>query len=327
MRVHDNYGENTMKQRLVAAVAASAAVLLTYAGSAAAVTTELKPAEIERGADIAIPHVEGKTLVDGDIRIGFADRPSLLGVAGDAYIVALAAPDRVLRVNANGTRKELFRGAGVWESRLSANGGRLARMIADQDRSLLQVIDTATGARVLSKRFALPLVSVLDYRGHRLVLSTFTSAAERTWIWSTKDGFVRVVAQRAGYLADLANDRVAIYTKDPYQGGCSKLITISRPTQLVWSSCTERIAALSPSATRMATIHILSDGLGPNKVTLRGGHGRALASYTAKWFGGIQFESDQAVLLETNGAKYAAIVRCTPTDCERATDLSPTPEY
>ena len=316
-----------MKHRLVAAVAASAAVLLTYAGSAAAVTTELRPAQIERGPDIAIPHVEGKTLVDGNVRIGFGQRPWLLGVAGDAYIVALGAPDRVVRVTSTGTRTELFRGAGVWDSQLSANGVRLARMIGGEDRSLLQIIDTATGERVLTKRFALPWVGVLDYRGQRLVLSSFTSAAERTWIWSTKDGFVRVVAEKAGYLADLANDRLAVYTKDPYQGGCSKLITISRPTQLVWSSCTDRITALSPSATRMATIHILSDGLGPGKVTLRGGHGRALASYTAKWFGSIEFESDAAVLLETNGAKYTAIVRCTPTDCERATDLSPTPEY
>jgi len=316
-----------MKHRLFAAAAASAAVLLTYAGSAVAVTTELRPAEIERGADIAIPHVEGKTLVDGDVRIGFADTPWLLGVAGDAYIVALGLPDRVVRVTSTGQRTELFRGAGVWESRLSANGARLARMIGGEDRSLLQVIDTATGDRVLTKRFALPWVSVLDYRGQRLVLSSFTSAAERTWIWSTKDGFVRVVAEKAGYLADLANDRLAIYTKDPYMGGCTKLITISRPTQLLWRSCTDRIAALSPSATRMATIHILSDGLGPNRVTLRGGRGGALASYTAKWFGWIEFETDRAVLLETNGAKYAAIVRCRPADCERATDLSPTPEY
>jgi len=316
-----------MKQRLVAAVAASAAILLTYAGSAAAATTELKPAQIERGADIAIPHVEGKTLVDGEVRIDFADRPSLLGSAGEDYIVALGAPDRVVRVTPEGTRTELFRGAGVWESELSANGTRLARMISGEDRSVLHVIDTATGERVLTKRFGLPWVGVLDYRGHRLVLSSFTSAAERTWIWSTKDGFVRVVAEKAGYLADLATDRLALYTKDPYQGGCSKLITISRPTQVIWGSCTDRITALSSSATRMATIHILSDGLGPTRVTLRGGHGKALASYTAEWFGQIWFESDAALLLDTNGVKYAATVRCTPTDCERASDLSPVPQY
>ena len=317
-----------MKHRLVAAIAASAAVLLTYAGSAAAATTtELKPAQIERGEDLAVPHFERKTLVDGDVRIGFASSAWLIGVAGDDYIVAVTSPERVVRVTSAGQRTELFRGAGVWESRLSADGSRLARVIGNSDWTSLQIIDTATGERVQATRLALPWVRVLDYRGHRLVLSSFTSEAQRTWIWSTKNGFVRVVAEKPGYLADLATDRLAVYTKDPYDGGCTKLITISQPTQVVWRSCTDRIAALSPSATRMATIHILSDGLGPNQVTLRGGHGTALASYTAKWFGLIGFESDAALLLEANGAQYAAIVRCTPTDCERGTDLWPTPEF
>lgn len=316
-----------MKHRLVAAIAASAAVLLTYAGSAAAATTELKPAQIERGPDLTVPHFERKTLVDGDVRIGFASQPWLLGVAGDDYIVALTSPDRVVRVTATGQRTELFRGAGVWDTRLSADGSRLARVIGSSDRTILEIIDTATGQRLRAKRLGLPWVRVLDYRGHRLVLSSFTSEAQRTWIWSTKNGFVRVVAEKPGYLADLATDRLAVYTKDPYDGGCTKLITISRPTQVVWRSCTDRIAALSPSATRMATIHILSDGIGPNKVTLRGGHGKALASYTANWFGLIGFETDAALLLETNGTNYAAIVRCTPTDCERGTDLWPTPEF
>ena len=42
------------------------------------------------------------------------------------------------------------------------------------------------------------------------------------------------------------------------------------------------------------------------------------------WFGAIDFETTTAVLLETNGPRKAATVRCTDAGCERASDLSPT---
>ncbi len=75
----------------------------------------------------------------------------------------------------------------------------------------------------------------------------------------------------------------------------------------------------------MATIDILSDGIGPSYVAVRAGTGQKLAAYDVKgWFGQITFETPTALLLETNGKRKAATVRCTDSGCERATDVSGT---
>jgi hypothetical protein len=77
----------------------------------------------------------------------------------------------------------------------------------------------------------------------------------------------------------------------------------------------------------MATIHILSDGLGPSHVWLRRDGGRLLAHYsTAGWFGALEWETRTALLLDTNGAQKSATVRCVVADCERASALRPVPQ-
>jgi len=320
-----------MKHRLVAAIAASAAVLLTYAGSATAGSTELKPAQLERGADPAIPYViDFKVLVDGDVRIKFANNVFLHGKSGDDYVVTTLNQDtgatRTQRVSPTGERTVLASGTNLGEMVLSTNGSRLAAVHGGNRSSTLTVYNTVTGAKVHTKSLPYAWVQALDFHGDRLVLSTFTSWATRTWIYSLRDGFRRVVVHKAGSLADFGSDRIAYYTADPYEGGCLKLAKLSDASQVIWRSCSDRIAALSPDASRMATIHILSDGIGPNRVTVRGPHGGALATYTANWFGNIEWETNRALLLDTNGTDYAATVRCTPTGCERATKLSPVQE-
>jgi hypothetical protein len=75
----------------------------------------------------------------------------------------------------------------------------------------------------------------------------------------------------------------------------------------------------------MATIDLLSDGIGPNLVTVRSGSGTRLARFDVNgWFGEIGFENATSLLLETNGRRKAATVRCTDAGCERASDLSRT---
>ena len=53
----------------------------------------------------------------------------------------------------------------------------------------------------------------------------------------------------------------------------------------------------------MATIDLLSDGIGPTYVAVRTGAGHKLGAYLVKdgWFGEITFETNTALLLETNG--------------------------
>ena len=76
----------------------------------------------------------------------------------------------------------------------------------------------------------------------------------------------------------------------------------------------------------MATIHILSDGLGPRDVWLRKPGGKLLAHYSTEWFGQIRWESDTSLLLDANGKKKTASVRCVIADCERASALRPAPD-
>lgn len=310
-----------MKIRLVGLLAVGATLLSSYAGSAAAAepTYDIKPAQLARGADVRVPHVEGNSIVDGDRRIGFASHPFLLGMSDTAYIVWLN-DGRFLRVEASGARMVIRRG--TYPATLSADGSMLATTTGNRDVTRVTITDTFTGDVIRSRRFSAGWAGVLDFVGNRVVLSAFTSDDHRTWLWNLRLRSVRNIMNRPGYLADLTNDRLAVYTKDPYQGGCTRLVRFSDPTQTLWRSCTDRITALSPTAVRMATIHILSDGIGPNQVTLRGARGGALASYTAEWFGAIFFESDRALIMQANGTKKSALVRCTPGGCVRASELS-----
>jgi hypothetical protein len=124
-----------------------------------------------------------------------------------------------------------------------------------------------------------------------------------------------------GYAASTTDDRLATYTRDPYRDGCTVVSRLSDPEQVLWRSCKERVTDFAPGGQRMATIHILSDGIGPDRVTMRKVRGRELASYTARWFGAIAWEDDTFLVLYTNGRKKAAWVRCDIADCERASDL------
>jgi hypothetical protein len=60
--------------------------------------------------------------------------------------------------------------------------------------------------------------------------------------------------------------------------------------------------------------------VGPGGITLRTLSGKRLATWTTGWFGGWQWESPGTVLLQVNGGRKSATVRCTLAECENATD-------
>jgi hypothetical protein len=70
----------------------------------------------------------------------------------------------------------------------------------------------------------------------------------------------------------------------------------------------------------MLTMHLLTDGLGPGELKLRTVRGSKLATYTTGWFSGWQWESPGTLLLDVNGRRKSATVRCTLDACENATD-------
>jgi hypothetical protein len=146
---------------------------------------------------------------------------------------------------------------------------------------------------------------------------------ERLAMWRVGADTVRTVTRRLTGQASFEHDLLTTYTKDPYLGGCTKVVRLSDLGDTVWKSCRDRVAAVSPDGTRMVTFDILTDGLGPGVIHLREIDGTKLATYRTNWFSGWEWESHDTLLLTVNGRKMASVVRCSLGSCENATDPVP----
>ena len=300
-----------------------AATLLTAPASAAP-PTHLVPAKLPRGADVTIPHLDGKTIVDGTVRIRVsAPTVVLLGTSGTSYVVGTAdragAHGRFFRIAPDGTRTPLGRGE-VYLTELSGDSQNLVSARIHGRTTKVKVWSATTGATVATRTFR-GYSTVLDADGTRVLVG----GEHRTRLWHTGTGVVGVVSRTAGYAADLSADVFAAYTGDPYRDGCSVVRRISTG-DLLWRSCRERVQGFNADGSRMATGDLLSDGIGPGYVAMRAITGHKLGSYTVNkgWFGAITFETPAALLLEANGARKTAMVRCTDAGCERASALRAT---
>jgi hypothetical protein len=326
--------------KTLTALAATAALIWSAPSTAgaAAPETELRPGALPRGADIAIPHIAyGKkhdALVDGALRIPLPPGDGfLLGRSGRAYIVVLTDREgdaRTLRVRRDGSRKVLLRHVGQFDQVVSRDGHQLvAGFFLSADASRVKVYDARSGNLLRQRKFA-GQRQVLDASHGRVVLGGFHP--KRTLLWREGTGSVRILNRRAGYEASFPADRIASYTRDPYDGGCSVVTRLSDPSVELWRSCKERVDVFSPQGRRMATIPLLTDGLGPRDVHVRKARGREQAHYTTQgWFGLLRWEDDHTLLLETTGKKWFATVRCESpwagtADCERASKLMPRPD-
>ncbi|GAB2880303.1 hypothetical protein [Nocardioides pacificus] len=313
--------------RLVRLVAASAAALLTLgllaAPAPAAAPVRLDPTELERGPDSRLPHLDGATIVDGERRIPVrADVVRLLGRAGDGYVVVAdgAIEDGrgpALRVEADGTTTRLSRRVDAWSALLSRDGLQLVELRHRGRDTRVSVRDASTGDVVRRRDFAGQL-DALDADAGRVILSEWDRGTR--W-WSTSTGRLRRISARPGQHADIRADRLASYTGDPYQDGCTVVSRLSAPRRVLWRSCRERVEAFSPTGRRLATVHILADGRGPNQVWVRGARGALKASFRAYSFGRVVWESDRALLMDTYTARRTATVRCVGTACERASRI------
>lgn len=291
--------------------------------------TELRPAQLERGTEARIPHLDGRTIVDGAIRVRVHAREiRLIGRSGSDYVVSAAShredQRRALRVTPDGDQTVLF-SSRLSDLLLSDDGSRIATTsFLRQHRSQVRVYDAVTGHRQASRTFRSSNVSLLDFGETRLVLSDWDGA--RTFWWDATTDTTRKITDRLGGTADIRANRLASYTRDPFQGGCTVVSTLRTPSKRLWSSCDQRVDAFSASGERMATIDILSDGPGPGDAWLRKTGGRVLAHYRARSIGQLAFESDRALLIGAVGSEYSALVRCLVADCERASDLEPAPQ-
>jgi hypothetical protein len=308
---------------LVVAALAGTLIVAPAAPASAKPAVVLTPGGLPRGADVAVPHLEGKTVVDGDVRVRVkAPVLRLLGKSGAAYVVSTAnsrgAHGRIYRVAADGSRVLLAK-ADPFLTKLSGDGGRVVATQVGLKKSIVTAYDATTGARLADHRFQGYSVA-LDAQGDQVLVGTPT----RTLLWATTAGSVGTVSRHPGYAGDLSADVVATFTKDPYDGGCTVVTRISTGERL-WRSCIEAVAAFNADGTRIATVGILSDGPGPGRVDARTISGQHLGRYEVRsgWFGEIRFESPVALLLDVNGARKAFTARCTDTGCERASDVRP----
>ena len=305
------------------ATATALATSLLAAAQAAAPTVELDPQQLPRGADIAVPHIEDGDFVDGDRRIELPGTVArVIGRSGDSWLVGTNNIDRkrnrrVVRVAADGSVTDVLRNVDPSTVILSADGTTLAwQRFVSGGRKVVTYAGSAADGTVLGSKGPGRNVSLLDVDATRVVLA----GGKRVFQWKPASGRTRTIVRKMSGLASIEHDLLSIYTRDPYLGGCTKLVRLSAPRTKVWKSCRDRVAAISPDGEQMLTFPILTDGLGPRDIRLREVDGTRLATYTTNWFGSWGWESPGTVLLGVNGQRKSATVRCTLDACENATD-------
>lgn len=289
--------------------------------------TTIRLERLERGADAGAAYVEGRRIVDGprSTRVR-GQQLRLLGTRPDGRYVVVVHRDGRAQVRAvtpgKGSRKILP----VYEQEtamLSGDGTTLVTALYRyrKGHTVLRAYDSTGGERLgLRKR-----------KGYEVVLdadpTTVVHSGDRgpvvAWDLTTDSG--RRISARPGYAADLANDRLGVLTKDPYEGGCSVVSPISDPATTLWRSCEERVVRFSPDGSHLATVHLLNDGLGPSEVWVRTVGGELTGRYRVRsgYFTQIFFEDADTLLLDTSTEEATAVVRCTDGDCELASDLGP----
>jgi hypothetical protein len=320
-----------MKITLAAAAAVAAAAALLAGGLAGpaasapqqAATVEIKPGSLTRGDNPQIPFQDRKTILDGDLEIDVDVKSIwLVGKSGEEYVVLTWGSGnryQLRRVDTDGNLTLIRRGGPVLASAvLSGDGSRFATVDAGRQRSTVRVFD-ATDGTLLASRVVSGAASVLDLDDTRVVIGTW--GPNRTLSWNTTTDHRRVLVEKVGYAASIEADRVAWYTRDPYRNGCSVVATLSDTDTRLWRSCTQRVEAFAADGAHVATVALLSDGIGPSEVQLREVGGTRLDRYRAVWFGRIAFEDADTLLLHAFGEQKAAIVRCTDGSCERASRL------
>ncbi|CAN5343078.1 hypothetical protein BH09ACT12_BH09ACT12_09710 [soil metagenome] len=309
---------------LIGSLAAALPTALPTA-TAAGDDVQIQPRSLDRGEDSAIPHLEGRRVVDGDISVRVRGKQRyLLGAAGDGYVVQVLRKEtyQLVRVAPGRKQRVLVEGSpGL--ALLSDDGETIAVIDRYAHRSSIEVRSALDGQLLSDRGGFRGYPNLLDLDGDHLVIASFEKGA-RDWDWRADS--IERITRKSAYEADLSSDRLAFFTKDPYNGGCSVTTTLSRPRTRLWRSCREAVLEFSPDGQRIVTTHKLADGIGPSKVWERMIDGEKLASYTVgAYFGLVGWESESDLLLDAYGRKNGATVRCSEGTCERASSVRATP--
>lgn len=317
---------STLASLALGALATSLLPAAVAAGAAEAPPpTTIRLERLERGADAAAAYVDGDRVVDGARSTRVRGRQlRLLGTRPDGRYVVVVHRGGRAQVRAvtpeKGSRKILP----VYEQEtamLSGDGTRVVTALYRYraGRTLLRAYDSTSGVRTGS----------VERRGYESVLdadaTTVVHSGDRGPVvaWDPATGTSRRVSARAGYAADLAADRLAVLTGDPYEGGCSVVSTLSDPGTALWRSCEEGVVEFSPDGSHVATTHLLTDGLGPSEVAVHTVDGEETGRYRLRsgYFPRAFFEDADTLLLDTSTEEASAVVRCDGPRCELASNL------
>ena len=291
--------------------------------------TRLDAERLERGADASVPYRAGldrrDIVEDGVVTRVRADWFQLLGTRPDGRYVVLAVrgEDHSVRTIAPGGRSSRVLLADV-RGATALLGTDGTTVVTERFRSgprrhtVLRAYDATTG-ELLGQRRRQGYTTALDASS-----TTVVHAGENgpvvSWDLATGDG--TRVSRRYGYRADLLNDRLAVFTKDPYQGGCTVVSTLSDPGAELWRSCEEAVVEFSPDGSHVLTVFKLADGLGPGEARVRTVVGEQVGRYRVDgYLGQLLFEDADTALLEVATKDSSGLVRCDGPDCELASDL------
>lgn len=316
-------------------LAATAPVLTpALAGSSQAASipsVTVSPRAFDRGADVDHASLVGNRVWVGDQRIAVPGQPVyLLGAGGGGYLVYtfIGERARVVRVASGQDPVQLGGDATGRNAYLSSDGTRLttAQDSGSPVRTSLRVVDTTSG-RTLGSRVFSGRVDPVDASGDRQIVSSH--AKRYTVEWRVGTEAIRRLADVPAYRANLGADRIA-YSYDPTRDyPCTRVERISAPGVALSRSCSWSVASFSPDGALMAQMPSSTDGPGPTRIRLAGVAGRPIVEYvrsTSTWTVDlVDWLGGRRVLLTATSGSSEADVACLGADCERVSDLRPSP--
>lgn len=321
---------------LTTAASTGVAVSTARADGAQERPTRIDLERLERGTDATVPYragLDGRDIVeDGVVTRVPGDHVQLLGTRPDGDYVVLAVRGerhsvRVVTPGSSGGGRLLLDDVEDSSVHLGSDGTTVVtERFKNRPRrhTRLRAYD-ATSGELLGGRKRRGYVTVLDASRSTAVYAGETGPVV-SWDLATGDG--TRVSPRYGYRADLANDRLAVFTKDPYQGGCTVVSTLSEPEAELWRSCEEAVVEFSPDGSHVITLFKLSDGLGPDEARVRTVDGEQVGRYRVDgYLGQLLFEDGDTALLEVQSRDASGMVRCDGAACELASDLGPGSPY
>ena len=210
-----------------ALLALAAPLLAAAPSSAAPPDVTIKPGTLTRGPDVSGVHLEGKTIVDGDVRVTLkAPRVLLYGKSDDVYVAATGDKEwgnvKLWQVTASGATKQLAKFIDPFNTLLDADGGQVAYSYGDStSKPTIAVYDLALKSEVSVNAFA-SLPTLLDF-DEGSVVASFADFKVKTIRWDTvSDETVRLNTKFSNF-ASQAHNLLGFFSKDPFNGGCQVL--------------------------------------------------------------------------------------------------------